>query len=145
MRITLDTNVMVSSTFWAGAPDQVMRLVEEKEVELILSEEIMNELVEVLEYEEVKKKVREKGLMMRRSVEKILSVSQIIKPNERIYAVKEDPDDDKFLECAVEGDAEYLVSRDKHLLKLKKYKGIEIIKPEEFLRIINACKPRNNR
>jgi len=134
VRITLDTNIMVASTFWAGAPDRIMRLVEDEKVDLVLSEDIIGELLGVLEYEELKKKAKDKGLVMRRSVEKIVSVSEVINPQRRLFVIKEDPDDDKFIECAVEGDAEYLISRDKHLLKLKKYKKIRIVKPEEFLK-----------
>ena len=134
MRITLDTNIMVASTFWAGAPDRIMRLVEDEKVDLVLSEDIIGELLGVLEYEELKKKAKDNGLVMRRSVEKIVSVSEVINPQRRLFVIKEDPDDDKFIECAVEGDAEYLISRDKHLLKLKKYKKIRIVKPEEFLK-----------
>jgi hypothetical protein len=127
---------MVSSTYWAGAPDKVIKLVEDNEIEMVLSEKIIEEYIKVLEYDEIKKKVKEKNLKMRRTVEKIVSISEIINPQDKIQAVKEDPDDDKFLECALEGKAEYLVSRDKHLLKLRSYKGIKIIKPEEFLKIL---------
>lgn len=47
-----------------------------------------------------------------------------------------DPDDNKFIEAAVEGKAEFIISQDKHLLILKNYKGIKILKPEEFLEIL---------
>jgi uncharacterized protein len=134
LRVVVDSNVMVSAMFWAGAPDRVMWLAEEKEIQLVISEDIIKELVEALEYEDVQRKVREKGLQMRRSVEKIMAVAEMINPQERITAVKDDPDDDKFLECAIEGKAEYIVSRDKHLLKLRSYRGINIIKPEELLK-----------
>jgi len=134
VRITVDTNVMVSSAFWAGAPDQLMELVEHKKIELVLSEEIVKELINVLEYDDVKAKVKEKGLWMRRTVEKILSNSQIIITQEKIDAVVEDPDDNKIIECAVAGKVDCIVSRDNHLLKLKRYRHIRIMTPEEFLR-----------
>ena len=47
--------------------------------------------------------------------------------------VKEDPDDNKIIECAIESEAEYILSYDNHLLRLKEYLGIKIIKPEEAL------------
>lgn len=132
MRITADTNVMLSSTFWAGASDKIMRLVESKEIELVLSEEIVNEFINVLEYEEVKRKA--KGLSVRRTVEKILSNAEIIVPQEKLSIVKQDPDDDKVIECAVEGKSNFIITQDKHLLKMKSYKQIRIITPQEFLR-----------
>ena len=59
-------------------------------------------------------------------------------PKEKLNVVKNDPDDDKFIEAAVEGDCDCIVSKDKkHLLKLKEFRGIKIISPEEFLKIIN--------
>jgi putative PIN family toxin of toxin-antitoxin system len=123
---------MLSSTFWAGASDKIMRLVESKEIELVLSEEIVNEFINVLEYEEVKRKA--KGLSVRRTVEKILSNAEIIVPQEKLSIVKQDPDDDKVIECAVEGKSNFIITQDKHLLKMKSYKQIRIITPQEFLR-----------
>ena len=56
---------------------------------------------------------------------------------EKIKVIKDDPDDDKFLEAAVEGKADYIISKDKkHLLVLKKFRNIPIMPPEEFLKII---------
>ena len=57
-----------------------------------------------------------------------------IKISKRIHAVIDDPDDDKFIECAVECGAGFIISGDKHLLKLKKYKGINIINAAIFLK-----------
>ena len=50
--------------------------------------------------------------------------------------VKDDPKDNIFIETAVAGNADYLISQDNHLLKLKEFKGIKIITPEEFLRVL---------
>jgi predicted nucleic acid-binding protein len=69
--------------------------------------------------------------------------STIIKPKTRLSIVKEDHDDNKIIECAVTGKADYIITKDKHLLKIKNYKGIKIITPREFLRIM-ALKKANN-
>jgi len=58
-----------------------------------------------------------------------------IKISNRIHAVKDDPDDDKFIECALECGAEFILSGDKHLLRLKTYKGIDIVNVATFLKI----------
>ena len=62
--------------------------------------------------------------------------TNFIEPKEKVEAIKEDPDDDKILECAVACKAKYIVSYDNHLLKLKEFRRIKILTPKEFLRLI---------
>jgi uncharacterized protein len=62
----------------------------------------------------------------------ILEKSVIVNPTEKVDVVT-DPDDNKFVEAALEGKAEYIVSQDKHLLILKEYRGIKVLHPNEFL------------
>ena len=57
-------------------------------------------------------------------------------PKTKFDIVKEDQYDNKFLEAAFEGDCDYLVSQDNHLLKLKEFKGIKIMSPKEFLELV---------
>ena len=61
-----------------------------------------------------------------------------IEVNSKLDLVKADPDDNKIIECAIDGNVDFLITKDRHLLDLKKYKGIKIIKPEEFLKIISS-------
>ena len=65
-------------------------------------------------------------------IDLIIRNSTIVKPKERISIVKDDPKDDIFIETAVAGNVDYIISQDNHLLKLKKFRGIKIITPEEF-------------
>jgi len=65
-----------------------------------------------------------------------------VKITKRIEAIIDDPDDDKFIECAVSCGADYIISGDKHLLKLKAYEGIKIINAAEFLSYYNKTKFR---
>ena len=137
MRITVDTNILVSATFWNGASNKIIEKVEKKEIELILSKDIINEYVKVLNYKEIQDKIKANNLEMTRTVEKIAAISTFVKPKEKLHIIKDDPTDDKFLECAKEGKVDYLVSNDKkHLLTLKEFEGIKIISPEEFLKIV---------
>lgn len=133
MRVTADTNVLVSATFWKGDSNTILEKVEKKETELVLSKEILEEFTNVLHYKEIQEKVKNKGLEMMRTVEKIVSVSIIVNPTERLFVVKEDPEDNKILECAKAGGSEYVVTKDNHLLKLKQFEKIKIISPKEFL------------
>jgi len=132
MKITTDTNILVSSIFWSGDSDKILEKVEKKEVELVLSEDIINELLKVLDYKEIQNKIKDKNLEMRRTVEKIVSISTIVEPKQKLGIVKEDPDDNIILECAIEGNVDYILSNDKHLLKLEEFREIKIIKPEEL-------------
>jgi len=59
-------------------------------------------------------------------------------PKRKVNVVKQDPDDNKFIEAALEGEADYIVTQDRHLLKLKEFEGIKIVTPEEFLRILKT-------
>ena len=62
--------------------------------------------------------------------------SIIVHPKSKFNVVKDDPDDDKIIEAAVEGKAEYIITQDNHLLKLKEFKGIKIVTPKDFLELI---------
>jgi len=78
MKITLDTNVLISATFWKGDSDKIIEKVEKKDIELILSKDIIEEFARVLKYKEIQEKVKNKNLEIKRTVEKIISISKII-------------------------------------------------------------------
>ncbi len=128
MRIVTDTNVLISATFWSGHSEKIVLKAEDKKVELILSKEIIMEYCKVMEYHEIQDKIKNKKLEISQTILKIISISTIVEPKGKLDIIKEDPDDNKILECALEGNADYIVSQDKHLLKLKQFKEIKIIK-----------------
>ena len=133
MKVVLDTNVLVSAMFWYGDSDRIIRLAEEKKVEIILSKAILEEFSRVLGYKDIQDKVKDKNLEVRNSFQKIVELATIIDPEEKVDIIKYDPDDNKFLECAKAGNADYIISKDKHLLNLKMFENIQIITPKEFL------------
>jgi len=135
MKVTVDTNVLISATFWYGDSNIIIKLIENKEIVLILSEEVIEEYANVLKYNEIQNKIKDKNLEMLHSLQKIISISTIIEPKNKLKIIKEDPDDNKILECAIEGKVDYIITQDNHLLKLKEFKGIKIITPKEFLNI----------
>lgn len=136
MRVTVDTNILISATFWYGSSNKILELVENNKIDLILSKDIFKEYIEVLNYKEIQDKIKNKNLEIKYSTQKILSLSTIIEPKIKIDIIKEDQADNKILECAKEGKVNYIISQDKHLLKLKKFENIKIIKPEDFLKFI---------
>jgi len=68
-------------------------------------------------------------------LEIVLSYSILVEPEEEVEMIKEDPDDNKFLECSLKANADYMISGDQHLLGLRRFKSIEIISPKEFLEL----------
>lgn len=137
MKITTDTNVLISATFWTGSSYKILDLIDKKQIELILSSAIIGEYKDVVNREEITDKVANKKLITSSAVDKAVNEASIIQPINKLEVVKNDPDDDKILETAIEGEVDYIVSRDKHLLNLKKFEGIEILTPEEFLKKIS--------
>ena len=132
MKITADTNTLISATFWSGSSDKIISQAEVKEIELLLSNDIIKEYSEVLNYKEIQDKIKDKKLEMNRTVGKIISMSKIVVPKEKLAIVKNDPDDNIILECAKAGNVDFIISNDKHLLKLKKFENIPILNPDEF-------------
>lgn len=130
MKIVIDTNVFISGLHWNGLPRKVLRFWQDGKFELVSSLSIIQELTRVLMGFKVPMPPEDIAWWE----EFILQKAVIVIPKQKLNVVKDDPDDDKFIEAAVEGSAEYIVSKDNHLLKLKTYKKIKIVTPEEFLK-----------
>jgi len=135
MRITVDTNVLISATFWYGDSHKIIEGVEQKQFVLVLSKDILQEYSEVLKYDEIQDKINDKNLDMKYTLHKIISLATIVEPTATLHAIQEDPDDNKILECALEGNVDYIITQDNHLLKLKNFHGIKIVTPKEFIEI----------
>src|SRR3989344_1596395 len=121
MKVTLDTNILISSTFWDGDSNKILNKVENNKIELILSEKLIKEFTKVFNYEEIQNKIRDKSLEMNRTVEKVISLSKIVMPLSKFDIVSEDSDDNKVIECAVEGKVDYIITNDNHLLNIKEF------------------------
>ena len=132
MRAILDTNVFVSGIFWEGNfCSQIIDKWRNKEFELVSSIEILDELVKTLK----DFKIQMPDEMIEEWRNLIIENSIIVEPTTKLDVIKEDPDDNKFLEAGVTGKANFIISQDNHLLKLKEYQGIKIVNPEELLLI----------
>ncbi len=132
MRIVLDTNVLISGTFWSGDSFKILQYVNKGEVTLLLSKETVWEYDKVVRSEEI---ITKEAYQLERvaAVQKLFQLAAFVEPLERIEAVEDDPDDNKFIELAVAGGATCIVSQDKHLLHLKEFRRIEMLTPKEFL------------
>lgn len=128
-RIVLDTNVFVSS-FFGGPPRAIVDLWTKGEVTLCLSKPIVDEYVTVL---------RRLGLQGERELDELLALFAhgfhvvFTARTPKLRVVPEDPDDDKFIECAVALKAECVVSGDRRLTAVHDYMGIAVLSPRDFV------------
>lgn len=129
MRVVLDTNVFVSGVFFTGPPYQIMKAWQKGALEIVVSPPIVEE------YRRVGKRLSHKftGVDLSPILEFVAARAVVVETVELSEPVCDDPDDDKFLACAISGSAQYIVSGDKHLLKLSGYEGLEIVTPRQFL------------
>ena len=129
MKVVIDTNVFVSSVF-GGLPGQVVELWFDGRLTLCLSEPVVTEYQRVLREVGAADEAEERAL-----IEAFASGEGVLYTADppAIESVSPDPDDDKFLECALELEADRVVSGDSDLLELKSYMGIPILTPRELL------------
>ena len=132
MRIVLDTNIFVSGIHWTGSSEKILRIWMEGKFELVSSLPIIEEIVRVLA--NFKVPLDAEDILWWESL--ILEKSILVIPTEEVEIVKNDPDDNKFIEAALEAKADFIVSQDKHLLVIKEYQRIKIVHPEEFLKLL---------
>lgn len=130
MRAVLDTNVLISGVISTGVPHDLLVRGFSSDYEIIVSVATLTEFRDTLhKYPE---KFHMDEAEIQQEVETIRYFAEFVDPDETITAVNDDPDDDKFLEAAVAGQVDYLVSGDRHLLDLGSFREIEIVDPRTF-------------
>jgi len=129
VRIVLDTNVLISGIFFTGPPYQILKAWRDGKVQVVLSSEI------IYEYYRVSNLLKKQfpGIDAEPILNMIAANSDLVQAPALPEQVCDDPDDDKFLACALAGEAKVIVSGDKHLLALSGYRGIAIIRPAKFV------------
>lgn len=133
MRVVLDTNVFISGIFWEGNfCSMIIQLWKNRKFDLVVSIPIVEELIKTLRTF----KIQMDDEMIRGWQNIILENSILVEPEEIEDIFINDENDKKFIESAVSGKADFIVSQDKHLLDLKECQGIRIISPEEFVRMV---------
>ena len=138
-RIVIDTNGVVSRTISrTGAPGEILRLWRRGELELAVSEAILAEYERALSYERVRERHGRSAEGVRAVVAEFRELALVVEPRETPSVVEADPDDDKFLWCAEAAGAEFVVTRDEHLLGLREYDGLRIASPAAFLEFLRA-------
>ena len=137
-KLVLDVNVWVSALLWGGKPAQVVELAQEGQLDIFVSESIIAELSQVLLYPKIVKVYKDDGLLARDLIEAVLKVVKFAEVKQTVKVVLEHPADDKFIDCALAAGAAYVISGDKHLLKLGSYKKIRVLSVNDFLEVFVA-------
>ena len=133
LRVTCDTNVLISASIVQGKQYEILRIAKMGEIKLILSPDIIEEFKEVIS----RPRFSFSQEQVANAVQQILDLAEIVIPQEKLDIIIEDEEDNKVLECALEGKVQYIISGDSHLLSLKSYENIEIVNATSFLDIFN--------
>lgn len=130
MKIAIDTNFLVSATQWDySVGHKLLQKLIRNNVGIFTTKEILDEFAEVLKRDFLYTEEEVQNLL-----EIVLQFLTLVTPNKKIDIVKEDLEDNKIIECAIESKSDFILSYDKHLLKLKEYQGIKIVRPEEIIK-----------
>jgi hypothetical protein len=141
LRAVLDANVFVSAFLQPKGPSGcILRsFLEQNSFELVLSESILAEVRGSMRYPRVRRRLALSDLEIEARIASIGLLADLVSGGAKVHAVKDDPDDDKYVEAALEGHAGFVVSGDSHLLMLQHYEGIQILGPRQFLNLIEAA------
>jgi putative PIN family toxin of toxin-antitoxin system len=130
-RVVLDTNVLVSALLFRGELSKIVGLWQKGKIVPVISKEIFNELRTVLGYPKFSLTQEERDSIIENEILPYFEIVEVVK---EVKGVCRDPEDDKFISCAISASADYIVSGDKDLLDLKHYKSTKIIKASDFLK-----------
>lgn len=129
LTVVLDTNTIISAIGWGGKPWECLRLCLQDDVDFVGSDDTIGELHRVMGYEHLPFSDTERVLYPLF----LAYAMRVVRPTKAVQAITADPDDDKFLEVALEANADCIVSGDTHLLDLGAFREVEIYSAREFL------------
>ncbi|GAI29205.1 unnamed protein product [marine sediment metagenome] len=133
IRAVVDTNVFISSTLYEGYASKLLSYWQRGRFIYLISKEVLEEYIRVLSYPRFRLTEEEIKWIIQKE---LLPYIETVKIKIPVSVIKTDPSDNIFLSAAVEGKVSFIVSGDRHLLALKKYQDVQIIKVREFFGII---------
>ncbi len=128
IRVVLDTNVWVSAFLFGGKPAEVVQWALKGKISVALSPALKEELESVLAV-----KFHFPQQILETMIVELNTLALFFYPTEKLFIIREDPADNRVLECAIAAKAQAIVSGDKHLLNLRKFREIFILSPADFL------------
>ena len=132
MKIVLDTNIFISSFYWAGNPRKIFNRITNGLDELYITDKILEEIASVM----FRKKFDTSAKEIEEYVKIIDSYSIKLLLRSTPEEISRDKDDNKILQCGIDGNVDFIITGDNDLLVLKEYKKIRILKPKEYLKIL---------
>ncbi|MBW2040066.1 MAG: putative toxin-antitoxin system toxin component, PIN family [Deltaproteobacteria bacterium] len=129
IKVVLDTNVLTSAILFGGKPRRILELAFRGEIQVCVSEPILEELKGVLR----RPRFDFSAEVVQTILAELIGLADFVYPSQRIEVVAEDPDDNRILECALEAWADYIITGDSHLLNLMSFKDILIVAPDKLL------------
>jgi putative PIN family toxin of toxin-antitoxin system len=131
-RVVFDTNILISAVLSPNSkPFQCTALAKRGIVKSVTCQEILDEFQEKLEGK-LKYEIERATAL----VQEVIHYSQLVTLTNTLKVVDADPDDDMVVECAIIGNATYIVTGDKHLLSLNSYQNVTILKATDFLDLV---------
>ncbi len=132
IRIVADTNVMISALISRGNPRKLVLKIDGIDSELVISKPMLEELISVMVRDRIRKYVS--GRDATEFIKYIGNRMTVVNIKSKFVVIKSDPSDDIVINTAYSGGADYIVSGDKHLTSLRRFKGIKILTASEMLK-----------
>lgn len=137
IRAVLDTNTIISGIGWSGPPRAILDAVVAGKFLLVTSPALLNEVRRVLTYPRLR-------ALPQARVQEVLAllplVAHTVEPEEELKIIHSDSADNRVLECALTGEAGYIVSGDQHLLALRTFRSMAIVSPAVFLKLLKKAR-----
>ena len=130
VKVVVDTNVLVSALLFGGKPAKLIPLWQRGTIRPLASKEIIDEYLRVFTYPKFKLSEEDVNFLL---YHEILPHFEVIEAEPGPRIIIKDPENDKFIRCALAGKAKLVIPGDKHLLALKTYQKIKILSPADFL------------
>ena len=131
VKVVVDTNVLVSALLFGGKPGKLIPLWQRGRIRPLASKEIIDEYLRVFTYPKFKLSEEDVNFLL---YHEILPHFEVIEAEPGPRIIRKDPEDDKFIRCALAGKAKLIISGDKHLLARQSYQKVKILSPVDFLR-----------
>lgn len=132
LKVVIDTNVFISGLLKSHSCRKIVNSLKEAKFILVISPQILDELIEVIARPKFHNVITRETA--ERLIETIKSQAILVKPSQRLNVIKGDPDDNRFLEAAIEARVDFIISGNHHLITLKTFRKIPIITAVQFLK-----------
>ncbi len=138
LRIVLDTNVWISIALNKTLAEEFLPLIREEKIEVCLSKALVTELARVITYPKIGTILEQAGIEPLVALSSIVESATLVRTRQTVREIEDNPADNRVLECAIYAKARFLVSGDKHVLKLGEFRGVKIVTARKFLETMSS-------